>query len=218
MKCCNVFVKLNLHWRLTWFHGCLVKVRGCLVSLSGTLDLVPWLTGEGSWLPRFDSCFPELCCMIEWWRFLVALISFRVPWTWCHGCLIKVTHSLDLLPWTCFHHCLVKVPGCLDSLPGLLDLVLSLLGEGFWLPGFGFLDLVQWCLVKISGRLDSLLGSLEMGQQLSGLSSWLPGFVSCSMYLVPWLCGKCSWLLGCTSWTWFHGCMLKDCDSLDLFA
>ena len=69
-----------------------------------------------------------------------------------------------LIPWTFFHDFLVQVPGCLDSLPGLLDMVPSLLGEGFWLPGFGLLDLVQWCLAKIPGCLGSLPGLLEMGK------------------------------------------------------
>ena len=76
-----------------------------------------------------------------------------MPWTWFHGCLVKVTHSLDLLP--------------------------SLLGKGSWLPGFSFLDLVQWCMAKFPSCLDSVPDSMD---------------------LVPWLLGEGSGLPVSTSW------------------
>ena len=62
----------------TLFHGYPVKVPGCIDSIRGSLDLVPWLPGEGSWLP--------------------GLIHFLVAWTWFHGCLEKAPGCLDSLP------------------------------------------------------------------------------------------------------------------------
>ena len=129
----------------TWCHGCLVKVYGCQDSLSGSLNLVPWLPGEDSRLPRFSSCFPGLRSMVAWWRFLVAWIRFLVLWTWFHHCPVK------------FPGCLVSLPGspefvlvCLDSILASLDLVPRLPGEGSWLTGFTLMVPLTWfhdCLV-----------------------------------------------------------------------
>ncbi len=55
------------------------------MKVPGALDLIPWLFGEGSWLPGFSSRFPELGsygCLV---KFL--------------GCLDLVPGVLGLLPW-----------------------------------------------------------------------------------------------------------------------
>ncbi len=140
-----------------------MKVLDCLDLVLGSLDLVPWLPGEGSWLPRFH---------------------FPVAWTLFHGCMEKVPGCPDSVPgctgigsivvcrrflvswihfrvaWNLFHGCLVKVSGCLDSVTGCLDLVKWLPGDGSWLP-----------------RLTSWL--LDLVPRLSGFNSWCPGESSC---------------------------------------
>ncbi len=55
-----------------WCHSSPLKVSGCLYLVPGSLDLIPWLPCEGSWLPGFNS--------------------------WCHGCLVKVYGCLNSLP------------------------------------------------------------------------------------------------------------------------
>ncbi len=70
----------------TWFHHYLVKVPGCLVSLPcshnlvpacldsvlASLDLVPRLSGEGSFLTGFTSWVPWLDSMTVQYRIMVA--------------------------------------------------------------------------------------------------------------------------------------------------
>ncbi len=100
-----------------WFSG-----LGSLVKVAGSLDLAPWLPGEGSCLPGITSWFHVLGSMVVCvLGSLIAWIRFLVPWTWFHGCL-------------------VKVPGCLDSLPHSMELVPWLHVEG----GIcGFLDMLD---------------------------------------------------------------------------
>ena len=46
-----------IHFLLAWtlLHDCLAKVSGSLDSLPGSLVKVPWLSGEGAWLPESSS-------------------------------------------------------------------------------------------------------------------------------------------------------------------
>ncbi len=139
----------SFHVPMTWFHDCVVNVffswwLGCTSCFPGRGSMAAcwrfvifwtWMPSESCWFPRLASmdawrrflpaCFTSwvtgLAYMVAWWRFLVARVHFLLPWTWLHGCL-------------------VKVPGCLDSVPVSLDLVPWLLGEGSGLPGFTF-----WC-------------------------------------------------------------------------
>ncbi len=104
---------------LTWFCGCLIKVPG-------SVELVPWFP-QGTWLSESTFWFYVLCSLAPRLGFLSACTWSLNPWTWFHGCLVKIT-------------------GFLDSLRGSLDLVPSLSGESLSMPGLllSSLDMVAW--------------------------------------------------------------------------
>ncbi len=216
----------------SWVHGCLVNFLVTKI-LTGALDLVPCLSGEGSWLAAFTFSLAGLLSMVAWWRFLVVCVWFLVAWTLVKWFLamVPIAQVHFLVPWrfqiawfwflvacvwflvarTWFHSCLVKVLGCLHSLPpwvwfhGWLEKVPGSLGS---LPG---------SIAKVPGCLDSLLvpwlwfhGCLDLapwvpreGSRLPGFDSWFPMEVFSCLDFIQWLPGEGLWLAGITAW--FHG-------------
>ena len=181
-------IQLLVHW--TWNHGWLVKAPGCLDLLPVALELVPWLSGEGSWLhvftflfpgegswlSGFTSCLPGLCS-VAWWRFLDVWIHFLD------------TLLIPRLPGKCY--CLLRFSSWCTGLDSMV---------AWWrLPVAWIWFLVQWnwfhyCLVKVPGCLDSLSGCLDLvpGVLNLVLHGVLPGcldFLPGSLDLVPWFPG-----------------------------
>ncbi len=133
-------------------------------------------------------------------------MHFLVPWTWFHGCMLKVCGSLDLVaywrllvPWNRIHGCPAKVPACL----------------------FHFLVHWSWfygCLVKVPGCVGSLPTSLDLVPWLPGEGSWLLGFISQLTAIattVAWWRLLDTWTHILVLWAWFHGCLLKVPGCLD---
>ena len=147
LGCCSWWSGFGWTWKVpgcldwhflvpsTWFYGCPVKVPG-------TLDLIPWLLGEG-------SCF--LGSMVAWIWFLDSGALGLVPWWPGKGSRLPGSTSWSpefdsmvalwrcLVHWTWFHGCLVKVPGCQDSVPGSLNLVLMVAWWSFLVAWIWFL-------------------------------------------------------------------------------
>ncbi len=166
--------------------------RSLLPGLTpGSLDLVPWLPGEGTWLPGFSSWYAGLDSMVAWWK--------------DPGCLDLVPGCLDLVPLLTSEGSWLLGYGY--WFPRLDPWVT---GEGSWLPGFGswfcqlcsmvpwawFHDCLVLCLVKVLGCLDLFvvlwtcfygslvnvrsclgppLGSLKLVFLMIGVVSWLDG-------------------------------------------
>ncbi len=105
------------------------------------MDLVPRFP-QGKWLPEVTFWFYVLGFLAPRLGFLSARTWSLNPWTWFHGCLVKITVFFDLRD------------GSLDLVPSLSGESLSMPGLTSWFPGHGCLDLVPGCLDSVPGFLD----------------------------------------------------------------